>query len=352
MSTWPQRLHKFTWQLENRVDAWKYQFREALGLHGDWQVQLYHGYANESSVFLTGRVLQNRNIAVDRHDSFLVNLLNAYKRLGSREAPFAEVELEIAGQRHLARSDDEGYFALQLSLPEAWKHQDLTVAATLRAPAISEEVFRGKAFSVPPTATMGIISDVDDTIMVTGATSLRQTARWTLLHNAHTRRRLEGVAAWYQALQLGRSGFDRNPFFYVSSSPWNFFDLLDDFIRVNDIPAGPLLLRDYGIDEVSFIAGSHSSHKIERCEALITHFPQLRFLLIGDAGQEDALIYQELLQRHPKRLAGAIIRSVPNNPQEERVKRLVKDAEQRGLPMRWISHSEEGLAHCQDFGLL
>ena len=70
-------------------------------------------------------------------------------------------------------------------------------------------------------------------------------AKLTLLHNAHTRLPFEGVAGFYQALQRGRDGEAYNPVFYVSNSPWNLYDLLEDFLDVHGIPRGPLLLRDW-----------------------------------------------------------------------------------------------------------
>ena len=71
-----------------------------------------------------------------------------------------------------------------------------------------------------------MISDIDDTIVRTGATSLLMMLRVVLLSNAHTRLPFQGVAAFYGALARGASGQDSNPLFYVSSSPWNLYDVL------------------------------------------------------------------------------------------------------------------------------
>ena len=60
---------------------------------------------------------------------------------------------------------------------------------------------------------------------------------------------------------LGRNGKRNNPFFYVSSSPWNNYDLLYHFLELNEIPQGPLLLRDFGIDENKLGHSDHMSHK-------------------------------------------------------------------------------------------
>ena len=90
----------------------------------------------------------------------------------------------------------------------------------------------------------GIISDIDDTVIRTDATSLLGTFRSTMLANARTRLPFPGVAALYRALH----GAGTNPLFYVSSSPWNIYDMLSDVLAIRGIPAGPLLLRNWGLE--------------------------------------------------------------------------------------------------------
>ncbi|MDP5169166.1 MAG: DUF2183 domain-containing protein [Bacteroidia bacterium] len=352
MSSWKKNIHTSIWRAETQIDNLRARFREQMGLNRDWYVQLYHGYASRNHVHVEGRVLQDRNIAVSRSDSFFTNLLNTYKRLGSREAPHAVIELRVLTHQVVLTADDEGYFRTRIDHDGSLPDLPFEVSAQLLAPEPVSQLFKGLVFPVTPAAAMGVISDVDDTILVTGATSLRQMARWTFLHNAHTRHRLPGVGQWYRSLSEGAHETQQNPFFYVSSSPWNFFDLLHDFICLNHIPQGPLLLRDYGIDEQKMVVPTHGSHKIERCEALFYAFPHLCFVLIGDAGQEDAFIYRELLSRHPHRIKAVIIRAVPAHKRQQQIRQLVADASAQGKPMYWIETSLDGAHICQELGLL
>lgn len=340
------------WKAETGVDRLKHQFRDTMGLDGDWHIQMYHGYANEELVRVEGRVLQDRNISVSQDDSYFTNLLNAYKRLGSREAPMARVSVKVLDQMEQLTTDEEGYFQVDIA------HQRRSVPANFLASArlLSHEPFErdfdGKIFVPGNTSDLAVISDVDDTILVTGAVSIRQMARWTFLHNAYSRRRIVGVGAWYRAIQSGLSGNQQNPIFYVSSSPWNFFDLIDDFIRLNQIPSGPLLLRDYGIDDGKLLIEPHGDHKIKRCEELFSRFPHLKFLLIGDAGQEDTYIYRDLIRKHPDRIAAAIIRSVAGNSKEEAIRAEIRQLQAEGLPIHYIQDSVEGANLCQEMGIL
>src|SRR5690606_27345865 len=145
-------------------------------------------------------------------------------------------------------------------------------------------------------AEYGIISDIDDTIMRTGATSLLESGRNVLLNNAHTRIPFHGVSQFYKTLQLGRNGKRNNPFFYVSSSPWNNYDLLYHFLELNERPEGPLMNRDIGIDDSKLGHSEHMSHKYKEIENILIPYSKRNFILIGDSGQEDAAIYRDVVR--------------------------------------------------------
>lgn len=340
------------WKTESQIDQVKHRFRDKMGLDGDWHIVLYHGFASQRAVRVEGRVLQDRNIAVRQQDSYFTNVLNTYKRLGSREAPHAEVSVSVFGHSAELVTDDDGYF--QVDIPHELEEVPIRSAASARL--LSHEPydreFVGSIFGAGPDSRLAVISDVDDTILVTGAVSLRQMARWTFLHNAYSRRRIAGVGAWYRAIQQGADRKQHHPVFYVSSSPWNFFDLIDHFIQLNRIPLGPLLLRDYGIDNRKLVIEPHGRHKTKRCEELFAAYPDHQFLLIGDAGQEDAFIYCDLIRNFPNRIKVAFIRAVNRNKQAETVRREIESARKEGLPIFYIQDSTEGAEICRELGIV
>ena len=158
---------------------------------------------------------------------------------------------------------------------------------------------------VLPSARFGLISDIDDTILQSSIIDWKIAAQLTFLGNARTRKPLLGVAKLYAALQG-----TRNPLFYVSSSPWNLYDLLDDFLELNAIPPGPIFLRDIGTDTGKFIKTAGHGHKLERARMLIERMPHLRWILLGDSGQADAELYAEAAQEFGDRIAAIYIRDV------------------------------------------
>jgi phosphatidate phosphatase APP1 len=158
---------------------------------------------------------------------------------------------------------------------------------------------------------------MDDTVLQSEVTSFLRAARMVLLENALTRLPFPGVAAFYRALERGATGGDANPIFYVSSSPWNLYDVIDGFLEAQRIPIGPLLLRDWDLGRLS---ERHARHKGIVIREIFDTYPELPFLLVGDSGQEDPEIYAALVRERPGRVKAVYIRNV--TPQAERLARI------------------------------
>ncbi|MGB3589600.1 MAG: App1 family protein, partial [Tunicatimonas sp.] len=165
----------------------------------------------------------------------------------------------------------------------------------------------------------------------------------------------EGVAAFYQALQGGNDEQRSNPIFYVSSSPWNLYDLLEHFCEVNEIPKGPFLLRDMGISKSKFIKSGHLSHKIKKVEQIFRMYPDLPFILIGDSGQKDAEIYQKIVSDYPDKVLAIYIRDVsPNNSTERdgQVKQIAQTVRSHGVDMLLCQDTEDAAHHAIQKGFI
>jgi phosphatidate phosphatase APP1 len=144
-------------------------------------------------------------------------------------------------------------------------------------------------------------------------------ARKVLFGNARTRLPFEGVSSFYHQLHQ-----DKNPMFYVSSSPWNLYDVLIEFLDVNSIPLGPLLLRDWGLSVSEGSPLNHATHKLHIIKQILETYPALPFLLIGDSGQEDPEIYSQIVQDYPSRILAVYIRDVSGSGRDKQIDELAK----------------------------
>lgn len=348
-----QELQSIVRQLADSVDdfvdaRWR-TIRKKFGVQGVPAIQPYVGYANDQFAWMHGRVLTNppKDLpSVD--DNWWDNLSNMYQRFESDEVPWVKVEIDFAGNTHQVVTDEEGYFHLETSdVPtvrgiQPWQSIAMRIVDN---PLITsdESTVVSKMMTPPSTARVGIISDVDDTVLHTGVTGLLTVARLTFLHNARTRKPLAGVASLYQAIQDGVDNHhpQNNPTFYISSSPWNLFDLLEDFLDLNAIPAGPILLRDLGFDENKFIKEGHG-HKLRKAMKVMDAYPDLPFVLFGDSGQEDAELYARAAVDKPEQIKAIFIRDVDpddSSDLDQKVKHSIEIAKQAGVPMYLIGES-------------
>ena len=161
-------------------------------------------------------------------------------------------------------------------------------------------------------ARLGVISDIDDTVMETGAYSLARNLWTSLTGNALTRRVFPDSVALLDRLSEG----GRNPVFYVSSSPWNLHHFLESVFGRAGVVPGPMFLRDLGISE-NPAENTHGGHKGAAIDTLMEANPGLPFWLLGDTGQHDAEIYLQAARRHPGRVVRVALREPGPGPDAE-----------------------------------
>jgi phosphatidate phosphatase APP1 len=279
-----------------------------------YHVAGYRGYGSRWRALVLGRVLQDEGIAkADPDHKRWQNLLNTLRRLESDPMPHAKVRARIGASEHELIADDEGFLHEWVKLPtpleeNTWHSVEIDLIGSAAATPV-----RGTAqVLVPsPVAAFGVISDMDDTVLQSDVTMLISAARLLLLENARTRLPFPGVAAFYRALHEGKPSAPKNPIFYVSSSPWNLYDVITEFLDAHEIPTGPLLLRDWDLG--SALSG-HKDYKSALIREILAMYPWMKFILVGDSGQEDPEIYSAIVAEYPGRILAVYIRDVSKNP--------------------------------------
>jgi len=246
---------------------------------------------------LCGRLLTGRGLRPAlESDRRWRNLLAFLKLMESDEVPGVAVHAVFQGRRYRALSDREGYFHFDFAVRRgsAGWHDVALESSGARA--------TGRILLPSRRARFGVISDIDDTLVPSGATKkLRMIVR-IALSNALTRMPFEGVAVFYRALHAGV-----NPIFYVSKGPWNLYLPLIELLKARDIPLGPMLLRDYGLH---LLRRSKLDHKLVQIDRILANCRDLPFVLIGDSGERDPEIYSEIVRRHPGRIRVIYIRAI------------------------------------------
>ncbi len=285
-------------------------------------IAVYRGYGSTSRAYLHGRALAKPRYSTgSAEDPGWRNLLNTYRRARSNPVANAELRVEFEGASQRLTSDGEGFFSVWLDLPErrsrdqGWHDGSVELLPT--APDSSSVTAAAHVLIPHPKAAYGVISDLDDTVIQSRVTNFLQAARTVMFGNALTRLPFEGVAEFYHALNRGRDNEAENPLFYVSSSPWNLYDVIEDFLAVQGIPHGPLLLRDWDFSPRALASHRHHAHKGEAIREIMGTYPSLPFILIGDSGQQDPEIYHQVVHDFPDRIIAVYVRDVVRTAERE-----------------------------------
>lgn len=318
----------------------------------------YVGFGRENYLFLTGRVLRDRGIRRNERDGLLDNIVNNFKRFNSREINGAVVKITWGHHTFERTTDSEGYFHVEHNCSQndqvasehgLWQEAEVEIVSI---PGEEEVGFVTHSdVVVPSVAEFGVISDIDDTILKTDVTSRLKLKMMvhTLLKNAGNRLAFAGVSDFYGALSLGKDGKGFNPFFYVSNSPWNLYDLLLDFLHLNHLPRGPILLRDFGLpkEDSSF---SYKTHKADMVNKILTTYPELPFILVGDSGEHDTDIYLEAARNNPGRILAIYIRDVQHERRAKRIEALIET--QTDVDVKLVATYQEAFEHARAKGIV
>ena len=327
MTDWISAVAKLAAAIEGGLDRAKYEVADRLLASRSIRIVPYRSFGTRALLHASGRVLRNPALAPSADaDTPWQNLLAMWQRFESDEVPRARLRVRLAGAEQEVTADDEGYFHVALqprtTLPREQSWHDAEVELLEPRAAEPTPPARVPVLVPPASATFIVVSDVDDTIVRTEATQLVRLARNLLFGNARTRLPFPGVAAFYRALAEGRGGGAGNPLFYVSSSPWNLYDLLVELFEHRGIPVGPLLLRDWGLTPEELLPTRHAGHKLAAIRRILETYPALPVLLIGDSGQEDPEIYAQVIREHPGRILAAYIRNVSEDTRAGAVREL------------------------------
>ena len=332
--------------VEERFDDFRFRFKRRFGLLDPFEILPYRGHGTGRELFLKGRVLEETGITrPGRDDAVWLNVLNMARRFASDEVAGARVLASFGELRAETTADEEGFFEVRLQLAEPlesssrWHPVELELLSP-PSPGGVEVRSRGHVL-VPSGAGFGVISDLDDTVVRSSATNSLKMAWIVVRNNAHTRLPFEGVGAFYEALQRGKDGDALNPIFYVSSSPWNIYDLLEDFLNVHGIPPGPLFLKDWS----PTVLGKHQDYKLGVIRKLLETYEDLPFVLIGDSGEEDPEIYLQTIREHPKRIRTVYIRDVTPGQRDDEVQAIASEARRLGTEMVTVPDTVAAAEH-------
>ena len=324
------------------------------------QIIAFQGYGTDSHFYVRGRALEDESIDLEKQHIWHL-IINTWKRFETDEIKNVGLNIKLPNHKILkVTTDDNGYFIAEtnfknlkaLTNEEGWlsfeiSYDNTTISRTIQ----NKNRFPGELLIPSDKAKFAVASDIDDTILHTGVVSI---LKWKVIYNSifkHAKNRipLEGAADFYHKLHSGVSGNNANPIFYVSHSPWNLYRYLELFLRQNNFPKGPILLRSLS-NLLKRKTQDEKPQKQKEILNLLKTYPNLPFILIGDSGEHDPDIYMEIAEEFPDRILAIYLRSVKHKKKMLRVRGLVENYKTTMVLM--VESSAQAIEHAREHGFI
>lgn len=287
------KIHWFA-RLEHRYHAWRERRARRRGMTAT--IAPFPGYGGPGWVRVVGRALIVRPPKKTETGDYAS--VRGWRSFIGIPVAFAQVSITVGGQHFEIVADRGGVLdtRIEADLQPGWQTLTLSVEGG--------EPVEARVFVVGPDVTFGVISDVDDTVMVTALPRPLIAAWNSFVVDEHARLPVPGMAVLLERLVRTHTGA---PMVYLSTGAWNIAPTLTRFLSRHLFPPGSILLTDWGPTHDRWFR-SGMEHKLSNLRRLAQEFPQVRWLLIGDDGQKDEQIYTQFAKEFPDSVVGVAIR--------------------------------------------
>jgi len=278
-------------------------------------IEIYTGYGTGAGFLVEGRVAEKRAATPKTtNDNWFTNLWRTLRRFSNEEIHDFPLQIALGGQTWPVITDSEGYFRLDVTnakLPAGWH----AVSATA---SDGTATVQGEALIVSEANGIGVISDIDDTLLVSDVNHKATLMANTFLKNALQRVAVPGAAHFIRDVVARNPAPDTAPVIYLSASPRQLYGNITDFLVHNDFPRGVLIAKRVTEDKTSDPLFDQFAYKTAKIADIFRRLPNTKFVLMGDDGEKDPEIYHDVIQRFPSRVSAVYIRKV--NPDLNRAR--------------------------------
>lgn len=317
-------------------------------------LKLYRGYANEQELIVMGHVFKPTSIIdYDFQKKNLKNATSIINMFRIKTQSNADVYLENNNTKIHTKTLKDGYFKFCVPLGQienyGWIEYKISMKYKDKTITTKESYIR------PHKGNLGIISDIDDTFLVSHSLNPFKKLYILLFKNINNRKIFKDVVSHYQALSSsGRfNNEEKNAFFYVSSSEWNLYRFITKFTEIHQLPKAVLLLKDIktSLTDFFFTRRSNHNHKFDKIKHILEFYPNLKYVLLGDDSQDDPFLYEAICKIFPMTVKAIYIRQTGNHKKKAATDAL-NNLESLQVAVCYFKNSSEAIAHSKSIGII
>jgi phosphatidate phosphatase APP1 len=315
-------------------------------------LQLYRGYANEEELIVMGHVFR-RTYDYDFQKKNFRNATSIINQFRIKTLKNFDIYLKCGQQEIHTKTLDDGYFKFCIPLEKethfGWMEYEVSIKDE------DETITEKGSFIRPHKGKLGIISDIDDTFLISHTQNFFKKIYILLFKNVNDRKVFTDVVPHYQALSsAGRNNKEEeNAFFYVSSSEWNLYRFIVKFTKIHKLPRAVILLKDIkrGITDFFMSGRGNHDHKFDKIKHVLEFYPNLKYVLLGDDSQHDPILYERICKIFPVTVKAVYIRQTGKH-QKNATKVIMKNLENLEVSVCYYKDSSEAIMHSKSIGLI
>ena len=317
-------------------------------------LKLYRGYVNNEELIVFGHLF--KSWAPDKYRIDRKGVRHAFSILHMfriSPLPNVEITLKFRNIEVTTKTMDDGYFRFTIpyteELESGWHSYE--VGCKLHKFGIVE---KGELLK-PYPGKLGIISDIDDTFLISHSNSIFKKLYVMLSKNLNKRKIYDDVVKHYQKLSIAGQDSEQasNSFFYVSSSEWNLYDFIAQFAELHQMPKAVIKLKKIKTGIRDFVRsgrGNHD-HKFVKIKDIISFYPELGYVLLGDDSQQDAFIYERICKSFPLNIKAVYIRQT-SGKQKPEIRTVLENLESMSVSTCYFKNSHKAIAHSEAQGII
>lgn len=283
----------------------------------------------DQKALLDGVILREEPFTYSGEIPSLKNLLKVSKSYFIPRFSNEKIEIYVGEHKIECSTDENGSFQ------EAIDH-NLSGEVKVYAGSEPLEIIQDyPIFFNKTTGDFDVISDIDDTIMVSHtASNIKRLGTLAFLDPQERK-----VIPFAQKL-FGEFTRKNARVIYVSKSESNLFNMIASIITINHLPQGALILTPYLKFKQLFSYEKGRDYKLNHIRFIVEHSANKKFVLMGDDSQRDMEVYAQIASAYPERVLRIYIRQTKTH-RDKKHKNTWEKIKSTGVSARYFKSNEK-----------
>ena len=275
--------------------------------HTKDNIVVYNAYGNNHQLIVQGRMERKRDFkTVSKDDGWVKNLWRRAKQVKADDIKNKNITMRLNKETFKTRGDDEGYFEFNITTKKLLPMGVQKIVLNIEG---NKNLHKTNATIIDNTPLIGIISDFDDTIIVSNVTNKISLGVNTIFKNYKQRTLVPTMLERFKKI-LGQNP-KRMPstLFILTGSPQQLFTPIEQFLEYHHFPQHVLILKKAHGENLDPLTDQFA-YKTQKIERLIKLYPNMKWVMFGDSGEKDNQVYKAIKEKYPKKVLEYYIRDV------------------------------------------